>query len=282
MYLNLNPNCLGLGELSLDERLRLAKSCDYAGTDVPIGSITCLDDAEAIASRYEQAGLKMGLFWMPCDVSSADDASFEKCVKRLEDVAPYLGAVGVCRTYCHIWSGSDERPFEENWKWHLARLGRIGRIFKPHGIQFGLEFLGPHHLWKGKKHPFIHDLEGMLSLIGELGEPFGLVFDTFHWYTSGGTLEGLEKKLRGVPIVNVHLNDAVPGRALEDQLDWERQLPGETGVIPVREILEVFQQLHYQGPAIVEPFNPWQGKLKEMGSEKACRFVRQWMAKLGV
>ena len=282
MYLNLNPNCLGFGDLSFDERLRIAKDCGYGGTDVPIDSVKCLSDAQELARRFETAGLKMGLFWLPCDLSSADDASFEKCVKRLEDVAPFLGAVGICKTYCHIWPGADERPFDDNWKWHMTRLRRVGEIFRPHGMQFGLEFLGPHHLWKGKKHEFIHSMEGALRMIDELGEPFGLVFDTFHWYCSGGTLEGLVQKLRGVPIVNVHLNDAVPGRPAEEQLDWERQLPGETGVIPLREILEVFEELHYKGPAIVEPFNPWSKKLREMGAEAGCRFVKQWMEKYGM
>lgn len=279
MYLNLQTGCLGLGNLPLDERIRLARAYGYGGLDVPLDGIRTEADAQAACEKIAAAGLKCGLFWLPCDPSSADEATFTKAVGELRRIAPLAAKVGLRRTYCHIWSGNNERPYEENWKWHVARLRMMTEFLRPYGIQFGIEFLGPHHLRTGCKYGFMHTLDEALKLIAEVPGT-GLVFDTYHWYCSGGTVEGLERKLAGVPIVNVHTNDARPDRTREQQQDMERSLPLEHGVIDLKAVLKILRAMRYDGPVIVEPFRPWTERFAKMGADAACKQVAELMLPL--
>ena len=193
-------------------------------------------------------------------------------------LAPLAQTVGVKRTYCHIWPGHKERKLDENLRWHVSRLQRVRDILHPCGITLGIEFLGPHHLRSG--HDFIHSIDGALKLIGAIGPGAGLVLDSYHWFCSGGTLEELPGKLSSVPIVNVHLNDAMAGRLREQQQDMERLLPMETGTIDVRGILSILRKLKYDGPVIVEPFKPWTDRFKQMGPDAAAKHVADLMKPL--
>lgn len=263
MYLNLQPRCLGMGDVPLDECIRLATLHGFGGIDVPTEGILSPRDAEAAAEALDAAHLQRGLFWMPCDVSSADEDAFDAALLRLRALAPLVHAVGTRRTYAHIWPSSD-RPYDANMRWHVDRIRRVLDVLAPLGILFGVEFLGPHHLRRAKPHPFIHTLDGALELIARVGDGAGLVLDTFHHHCSGGRVDELPAKLAGVTLVNVHLNDAMPGRALEDQLDHERGLPLEHGVIDSRAVLGVLRRLDYDGPVIVEPFTPWTSRFSGM------------------
>lgn len=280
MFLNLQPGCLGFGNVSLDERIRLACDCGYGGLDVPLDGLTEQSAAKA-RDKIVEAGLQCGLFWLPCDLSSADDIAFEQCLSRLRQLnAPVAQIIGLSRTYCHIWSSSNDRPFEQNWTWHVDRLRRMRDVLLPRGIDLGIEFLGPLHLRKMGRYGFIHNLAGALDLISAVGDGCGLVFDTFHWYCSGGTIEELPVKLANVRIVNVHVNDATAGRTREQQLDGERALPLETGLIDVKAIFGVLRDLNYDGPVIAEPFQPWMDRFKAMGAQGACRHIAQLMLPL--
>ncbi|MEN6549773.1 MAG: sugar phosphate isomerase/epimerase, partial [Armatimonadia bacterium] len=105
-----------------------------------------------------------------------------------------------------------------------------------------------------KKFEFIHTMEQMLELCSCLGQNAGLLLDAWHWYTSGGTLAQL-KKLTNENVVYVHINDAPPDIALDDQVDSVRALPGETGVINLTGFLQVLRDIGYDGPVTPEPFS---------------------------
>lgn len=273
MFLNLATGCLGMGALSLEERIRLASAHGFGGIDVPLDGIATMDDAAMWAERIRSAGLRCGVFWLPRDLSAASEAEFEECVQWVGRTAPLAAAIGLRRSYCHIWSGSDVRGFEENFAWHLDRIRRVRDLLWGHGIEFGLEFLGPRHLWAEKKYPFIRDLEGAMQIIAAAGEAVGMVFDTYHWHCSGGQLEGLREKLAQVRIVNVHLNDAPAGRAREEQVDRQRLMPEESGVIPARKILALLSEIGYDGPVIAEPFSPWVERFKALAADEVAATV---------
>lgn len=276
MFLNFSPACLGFGGLSLAERIRIARDCGFGGLDVLLDGLT---EQTAVAARDQiaAAGLQCGMFWLPCDLSSADDAAFEQCLLQLKSLASVAQIVGLTRTYCHIWSSSDQRPFEQNWNWHIDRLRRTRDILLPRGIEMGIEFLGPHHLQKAGRYGFIHDLDGALEMIRAVGQGCGLLFDTFHWYCSGGTLEGLPAKLAQTRVICVHVNDATAGRSPEQQVDDERALPMETGLIDLKAILAILKKLRCDAPVIVEPFKPWNNRFKTMGIEAASRQLAELM-----
>ena len=98
----------------------------------------------------------------------------------------------------------------------------------------------------------------------------GLLFDSFHWYTSHGSAQDIAA-LRNEDIVLVHLNDGIAGRGPDEQIDGERALPGETGVIDLTVFLQGLQALGYDGPVVVEPFSK---RVKAMEPLDAARATR--------
>ena len=82
----------------------------------------------------------------------------------------------------------------------------------------------------------------------------GLLFDVWHWYTSHATFDDV-RKLGKDDVVYVHVNDAPAGIERDDQQDLVRCLPGETGVIPVPELLQILKQIGYDGPVVPEPLS---------------------------
>ena len=97
----------------------------------------------------------------------------------------------------------------------------------------------------------------------------GLLIDCWHWYTSHGTLDEL-KALDGDQVVYVHVNDAPPGIPVDEQIDNQRCLPGETGVIDIVGFLRTMKDIGYDGPVTPEPFDK---RLKEMTVTDALKEV---------
>lgn len=265
-FLSLNTGALGLGGVALDEAIRLATTHGFGGIDVSVGSA---QEADVLRVKLAASRLRAGMFGSPCNLY-AEDAAFEQGLARLAEVAPHAARAGVVRTGCYMLCAHAERSYAENLKWHLSRLRRMVNVLRPHGIELGIEFLGEHLVAKIGKHPFIHDLRGMRELLFEIGPGAGVIFDVFHWYCSGGTVQALAEELQGISITSVHLNDAVAERGRLEQIDNERRLPLETGVIDVRGAMRVIRQTGYSGPVMVEPFKPWTQQLPAMGADAAC------------
>tara|TARA_B100001769_G_C22023747_1_gene550102 strand:- start:823 stop:1125 length:303 start_codon:yes stop_codon:yes gene_type:complete len=61
--------------------------------------------------------------------------------------------------------------------------------------------------------------------------------------------------LKKEDIVSVQINDAVMGRSPSEQIDFERNLPGITGVINLKQFLSILKSKFYNGCISVEPFN---------------------------
>src|SRR5205085_3386577 len=81
----------------------------------------------------------------------------------------------------------------------------------------------------GHKYAFIHTIAGALELGERIGTGnTGLLLDCWHWYTSHSTREDLAR-LRTEQVVYVHVNDAPPGRDIDEQIDNQRLPPGPSG-----------------------------------------------------
>ena len=63
------------------------------------------------------------------------------------------------------------------------------------------------------------------------------------------------QKLRKEDVVYVHVNDAPSGVPVDEQIDWKRRLPGETGVIDIAGFLKALKHIGYDGPVTPEPFD---------------------------
>ena len=81
-----------------------------------------------------------------------------------------------------------------------------------------------------------------------------MVLDSFHWHASNGTRNEIEH-LDYHEVVGVHINDAVAGRALHEQIDDEREMVSATGVIDIAGFLQSLETIGYPGPLTVKPCN---------------------------
>jgi sugar phosphate isomerase/epimerase len=89
----------------------------------------------------------------------------------------------------------------------------------------------------------------------------GIKLDALHWYTSGAGLLDLEK-LSPHEIVYVELNDALDGDYDRFSApEFERELPGATGIIDLTGMLTKLDALGFEAPIVVEP---WNATLREM------------------
>lgn len=271
MFRNLCCGAIGVGA-DLKQSLEYAKLGGYQGVDVPVGEVAEMLKTHGpchVTDLFEAAGMQMGSIGFPASWMGSEEewqASLEGCRQACE----VAQAIGATRSATWMPSWSDEREWDENIEFHVTRFQPIAQIMADHGVRLGLEFLGPKTLRNGHKYEFIHTLGGMLELCAAVGTGnMGLLLDAWHWYTSGGTLEDL-KQISNADVVYVHINDAPPGIALDEQMDSVRMVHGESGVIDLTGFLQGLHAAGYDGPVTPEPFSQ---KVREMAPEEAVSYT---------
>jgi 2-keto-myo-inositol isomerase len=232
-----------------------------------------------VREKLAATGMKPAGFGLPVDFRR-DKQRFEEDMKGLGAVARAAGELGLERCTTWLAPASDELTYEENFELHRDRLNRVAGLLGDHGIRLGLEFVGPPSFRAGRRYQFVCTLQSTIELCGAIGrDNVGLLLDLFHWDTARQS----EGDFRLIPseefIVLVHLNDAPAGRAIEEQLDNDRRLPGETGVLAAAPFLKGVTGLGYTGPVVVEPFS---AALKAMSFDDAVAATkasldRVWM-----
>jgi sugar phosphate isomerase/epimerase len=253
----LDANLLGISTTPA-ELAPLAKAAGFSAIGVPAGLMDEPQKALETTNMIHGLGLTWGLLPTPTDffAENVDDTAFAAALETLKRWAELGEKMGIARSYNHIWSSSN-RPFEENFDWHVRRLEKLQQVFRDHGIAYGFEALGPHELLVMNPHPFVHTIAGVLAIADAAGGYTGFVFDTFHWYTGSRRKDDLYFALQNTHrLVNIHLNDGIPGLKPEEQRDLQRAMPMETGVIDSRSIFQLFEASPYSGPCVLEPMMP--------------------------
>ena len=259
MYINLCPGAIALSYSNHFELIDDAKKHGFGGVDFLTHLIDSDEQLEKVIKAKEDAGLKWGLFGMPCDFLAVSDSEFDANLALLNDkILPMAKKAGCLRSYNHIWSGSNDMESADYYKWLIKRINAIVETCAKFDVLYGLEFLGAKTLMESFKHPFNRKLNKHLELLLKIDNQnnVGLILDTFHFHTSGATIEDLKLIPADMQIVNVHTNDAPSGVAIDDHEDMNRRLPAETGVIPLDAIMAFLKARGYDGPVICEPFNP--------------------------
>lgn len=267
MYKALFPWAIGLHANSLQERIAAAQTGGFGGVEFDPNEVADLIDRRGLAcvtDLFAEAGVRPAEFGLPTDWRTSEE-NWRQGLEALPRQAKAAAAIGCFRTATWILPGDDSRPYDENRRFHIARFQPIAAILADYGIHLGLEFLGPKTLRDGFAHPFLHTMEGMLEVGKEIGPNVGLLLDSWHWYTSHGTLDDLQR-LRVEQVVYVHVNDAPAGIPIDAQQDTVRALPGETGVIDIVGFLRTLQSLGYDGPVTPEPFKE---ELRALPSDEA-------------
>jgi sugar phosphate isomerase/epimerase len=277
---------LGIGELGhkapLEESIELAKKHGFDGITFSIG------DAQAVAGRespaylarlFRDANVLPGAWHFPLEFRK-DEARWREDLDRLPDYAALAQELGCLRTFTYILPADDTRNFAENFRFHVERLRPAAQILNDYGCRFGLEFVGPATLRKGKRYSFLHTLEGIRALAASIGTSnVGILLDIFHLYTSHGrTVDIFE--LSPEEIVYVHVNDAVGGLEIDEQIDNVRALPGEIGTLDIGGFMSALETIGYDGPVSAEPFSQRVRdlSLQEAVAETAAAYERFWPA----
>jgi sugar phosphate isomerase/epimerase len=185
--------------------------------------------------------------------------------------------LGCTRTATWCPPASNERDFDENFAWHVARFRPIAQVLADEGCRLGIEFIGPQTIRARFEHAFIYTLGGMMALAQEIGDNVGLLLDAWHLYTSGGSVDDLDA-ITARDIVTVHVNDAPEGLAMDEYVDNDRRLPMETGVIDLGSFVKKLDELGYDGPVTPEPFSKRVNAIED--PREAAQLVAEHMDKL--
>jgi len=278
MFRSLGPGAIGI-RASLTEGLELAKAADFQGLDINIGEVAGLVEersADYVKGLFDDAGLKMGAWGLPVNWRG-DEAELKQGLERLRGLAKVGQSLGCTRLSTWIPPASEDKPFKENFDFHVQRFRPIGEVLSEYGCQLGLEFIGPKTSRAGRKYEFVYTMEGMLELCDKIGTGnMGLLLDAWHWYTSHGTLDDL-KKLTADQVVHVHINDAPAGIPVDEQIDNIRRLPGETGVIDLVGFLECLDEIGYEGPVTPEPFSD---KIRGLAPVEAAKMTAEGLLRV--
>jgi len=271
MYTCLNPGAVGIG-LDWESCLALAAANGFQGIDCPVGPHS---SAAEIRGGLDRHGLRAGGVGLPVDFRASEE-KYRPGLEGLPEIGRKAREIGAVRFYTWILSYSDHLPWKENFRFHVERLGPAARILAEQGCRLGLEFLGPRTVREGHRYGFIRTVEQMLELCEAVGPNAGLLLDSWHWYTSLGTVEEIQS-LENRQVVYVHINDAPADVPVEKQMDTVRRLPGDTGVIDLAGFLGALRRAGYDGPVTPEPFAP---ELKDAPPEEAAAMVGAALARV--
>jgi sugar phosphate isomerase/epimerase len=274
MFRNFCPGCVGI-RADFETNLDFATRFGFEGMD-PVGDFATPGAATAMRERYQRAGLRPGGWGLPVEFRK-DDAAFREGMKELPRVAAAARDLGCFRCSTWVPSWSDDLTYREQYVLWRDRFSAIADVLGGFECRLGLEFLGPRTLREAHRHEFIHTLPQMTEMVRDVGPNAGLLLDSWHWYTAGGTLDEVGA-LTDADIVYVHVNDAPPGIPIDEHIDSKRALPGETGVIDIVGFLQALYDVGYTGPVTPEPFSE---RVNAMAAENAARetgesLVRVW------
>ncbi|HSI77788.1 MAG TPA: TIM barrel protein [Lunatimonas sp.] len=205
-----------------------------------------------------------------------DQATFDKGLSNLPKIAQICQKSGVTRMNTWIMPSHDELTYHQNFKQHQTRLRQAAQILKDYDIRFGFEYVGTKKLKISNRYPFVGTMKEMLELIDAVDVTgVGIQLDAYHWYTSTETVADLEA-LKNEQIITCDLNDATAGRSIAEQIDGERQLPGDSGLIDLKGFMGALIKIGYDGAVRAEPFN---AKLNAMDNEEALKATSKAMWK---
>lgn len=284
MFASLNPGHVGIQHLTFEESLALAERHGFGGVDIqlaPLHDAVVRESAAAVREQYFRHGLRIGSWNLPFMPYRVSETGWRAELAKLPPQLASADALGARRAGMWIFPGSDERAYDENFAFHVARFQPIARVLADHGIRLGLEFIGPLTTQRQFRHPFIRSIREALELGRAIGPNCGVLIDAWHWHAAGGTREDL-KLLTRENVVHVHVDDAPIGVRRDDLIDNRRRLPCTTGVIDLDGFMQALGRIGYDGPVTAEPFDPEISALAiEQAAAITAKTTREAVARAG-
>ncbi len=273
------PHCGSLGHvLPFPESCALAEQFGFDAVNADRDFLR-FKGSEATKSLLETHHLEPGAVAFSAAFNACfSDTEFQQSLALFEKDLSLASQAGFKRCVGFVQPSSNQFTFHEHFTLLCNRLQMITPLLKTHGVRLGLEFIGPTTMRIALKHDFIHTLDGIRSLIAaaDAKDQVGIKFDSLHWYTSGAGLLDIEK-LAPEEIVYVELNDGLKGNYNRFTLpEFQRELPGSTGVINLKEMLRKLDAIGFCGPVVVEP---WNEPLRKMAPSDAVRLAKEALDK---
>jgi sugar phosphate isomerase/epimerase len=271
---SLNPGAIGVKSTQKELIGHAVRHNFEAISPMPeqLGKMTSGELSEFLGEMKENK-LSWDTTELPVDFRK-DQATFNEGLAELPKIAQICQNSGVTRMSTWVMPSHDNLTYHQNFKQHQTRLKQAAQILKDYGIRFGFEYVGTKKLKISNRYPFVGTMKEMLELIDAVDVAgVGLQLDAYHWYTSTETVADLEA-LKNEQIITCDLNDATAGRTIAEQIDGERQLPGDSGLIDLKGFMGALVKIGYDGAVRAEPFN---AKLNAMENEEALKATSKAM-----
>jgi sugar phosphate isomerase/epimerase len=248
MYVALNRTLVSGKSVDWDQLTTLAADRGFIGTDVDLAP-AMQDGVEATKKMLADRKLKPAVIGLPVDFRN-DDETFARTLTQLKPAADFAVAIGCPRISTWVMSSSDT-PKKQRWATLRERFKICADIMARRHVRFGLEFLGPLHIRKARKHEFIWNMEEMLQLAVEAGPNVGVLLDSWHWHHAGGTIDEIVQAGKE-RIIHVQVADA-PDLPPDKIVDSERLFPGE-GIIDFDGFFKALKKINYEDAVSPEVF----------------------------
>jgi len=276
-YKNLGHGHIGV---KADQRqaLEYAVKYGFAGITPNPGEFegkSAAEISEWVAAMKEK-GVRYGSGGLPVEFRRDEDR-FKSDLSNLPKQAGLLKQLGVNRVATWIMPGHNELTYLQHFELLKTRFREAAKVLKDYDIRLGLEFVGPRTSRERFRFAFACTQIDMMELVNAIGAPnVGLLLDSWHWYTSHGTVEEL-LRLSNKDIVHVHVNDAPSGVEVDQQVDNRRALPVTTGVIDMKGFINALVKIGYDGPVECEPFDQ---ELRKMDANAALQKTSESLSRV--
>lgn len=277
MLSTLLAGSIGIKNLSLEEQIKLAREAGFDAVNFSVTEVKELADANGgiqyVKDLFTSNGIKPGGWGVPVNIG--DDEKRPAQLESLSELASLAVELGVPGGTSGIMPGNNEREYDAEYAFWLERFRPVAETLKSVGARIGIEFIAPKTIRDRFTYEFIYDMPRMLQFGKDVGTGnVGVLFDLWHHYTAHGTVEELDLLTKD-DVVLVHVNDAPPGKEIDEQIDNQRTLPMETGVIPAVEYMRKLKAIGYDGVVGAEPFS---SSLEELAARDPLAAAKQTAA----
>jgi sugar phosphate isomerase/epimerase len=271
MYKNLNPASLGVSGRQ-SELIELTLTYGFRGLDLDAAELikrATLQGVEEAAKYIRSGKVKVGGWTLPLPLSAAESV-FNAGLERLPSVAETAREVGF--TYCtaEIDPACDDLPYHENFERHRERLVKVGEALAARGIRLAIQLRATAKQREGRRYPFIHQAEELLTLLRTTGsDKVGLALDTWSWKVGGGGYDQLAE-LSDEQIVTVSIADVPLDVDVAKISSADRLLPAEESIPEYARLVADLAKRKYEGPFTIVPHARQLASLNRDASVEKC------------